>query len=255
VDHFPFGEGIVFLVEDKRHGMTNLIFTWEDPRKAGYKGKVIEGVTLEYDMVAVHRWPDGHARPQACVGRDPENPNHYKVFKYGSELQAAGYQPVPGTAIPFGSWEGYAKIQLLPPDPDQTDDEPWYDYLDKLDEDSRRRRQRAQAPAAPTGTSRDDVAAWVAKKHLFADSAIREVWYLPRGAPPEEIRLLELSDRLAGPDSSPEAIDFGLDIEGARFRLFVADITSEQLDKIKQDPSRLPPGWSLDENRVWRRGA
>ena len=34
-----------------------------------------------------------------------------------------------------------------------------------------------------------------------------------------------------------------------------AAITSEQLNQIKLDPSRLPPGWSLDENRIWRRGA
>ena len=172
---------IVFLVEDKRHGMTNLVFTSEDPRKAGYKGNVIDGVILDYDMEAVHSWPDGHDAPEACVGRAPDNPKHYKVFKYRSELQADKYQPVPGTALRFGTWKEYVKVQLLPPDPDQTEDEPWYDYLDKLDEDSRRRRQLAPAPALPAGRSRDDVAAWVAKKHLIVDSSIREVWYLPQG--------------------------------------------------------------------------
>jgi hypothetical protein len=241
----------VFLVEDNRYGMTNLVFTWEDPRGAGYKGNVAEGVSLEYDMEAVHSWPDGHPRPDACVGRDPDNPNHYKVFKYCNERQAAGYHPVAGTPAVFGSWSDYLKLCH----PEDLADEEWYQELDRYDDASRRRRQRVQGPPSPIGKSRDDVAAWVAKKHLLADSSIREVWYLPRGAPPEEIRLLELNDRLAGTDSKAEAIDFGLDIEGARFRLFVADITREQLDQIKQDPSRLPPGWSLDGIRAYRRGA
>ena len=245
----------MFLVEDQRHGTTNLVFTWEDPRKAGYQAKVIEGAILDYDMQAVHSWPDGSEMPEVCVGRAPDNPNHYKVFKYRSELQSARFQPVPGTALPFGSWRDYVKVQLLPPDPDRTDDAHWYDYLDRLDEDSRYRRQRVQAPDSPTSTSRDDVAAWVAKKHLLVDTSLRQVWYLPQGAPPEEIRLLELNDRLAAYDTQVEAIDFGLDIEGVQFKLFVADITSEQFDKIRQDPSRLPTGWSLDEDRTWRRGA
>jgi hypothetical protein len=231
--------------------MTNLVFTWEDPQKAGYKGTVVEGVTLDYDMEAVHSWPVGQARPEACVGRAPDNPKHYKVFKYSSERQSTGYQPVAGTAAVFGSWKDYLKLRHA----EDLPDEDWYQELDRLDESSRVRRQRTQAPALPMGKSRDEVAAWVAKKHLIADSGIREVWYLPREAPPEEIRLLELNDRLAGTESKAEAIDFGLDVEGARFHLFVADITSEQLDQIKKDPSRLPSGWSLDESKIWRRGA
>lgn len=244
----------MFLVEDKRHGVTHLVFTWEDPRTAGYKGNVLESVTLDYDMEAIHSWPDRNTRPEACVGRAPDNPNHFKVFKYSSERHAAGYQPVAGTAVVFGSWQDYVQLHLLPPDPDQTPDEPWYGYLDRLDEDSRRRRQRAQAPAPPPGSSRDEVAAWVARKHFLADTSIREVWYMPGRSPPDEIRLLELNDRLTG-TAWNEPIDFGLDIEGARFHLLVADVDSDQLDQIKQDPSCLPPGWSLDGKSIWRRGA
>jgi hypothetical protein len=136
---------------------------------------------------------------------------------------------------------------------EQFDDEQWYEFLDEIDEVSRRRRQRAREPAQLAGKSRDEVAAWLAKKHFIADSGIREVWYLPTGAPPDEIRFLELNDRLAGTESKVEAIDFGMDVEGAHFRLFVADITSKQLKQIKKDPSRLPKGWSLDGHIVWRR--
>jgi hypothetical protein len=182
------------------------------------------------------------------------NPKHFKVFRYSEELQSAGYQPVAGSAYPIGRWELYAKTHLIPPDPEETADEPWYGYLDNVDEDSRRRRQRAQVPS-PAGTSRDEIAAWVAKKHLFVDSGIQKVWYLPHEAPPEEIRLLELNDRIASAGSKVEAIDFGLDVEGAHFKLLVADISSEQLDQIKQDSSRLPAGWALDGSRIWERGA
>jgi len=238
----------VFLVEDKP--MTNLVFIGEDPRKAGYTGEVIEDVTLDYDMLAVHKWPGGDAAPEACVGRAPDNPKHYKVFKYSSDLHSAGYQPVGGTPVVFASLLDYLKLLQ----PDLLEDEGWYEYLDWLDDKSRRRRQRAPVPDAPAGKSRDQVAAWVAKKHLLVDTSIREIWYLPRGAPPEEIRLLEVNDRLAGNESKVEAIDFGLDIEGVQFRLFVADITTDQLDEIKQGRSRLPPGWSLDEGlTMWRR--
>ena len=95
----------------------------------------------------------------------------------------------------------------------------------------------------------------MAKKHFITDTAIREIWYLPQGSPPEEIRFLELNDRLAGAASDVQAMDFGLDIEGASFRLLVADITSEQIHEIKNNPVRLPSGWSLDGGMVWRRGA
>jgi hypothetical protein len=247
-----FGRRVVFLVADHRDGATYLVFTGEDPRQAGYEGVVDVGVTLDYDMEAVHRWPDGEAAPEACVGRDPTNPTHYKVFKFSRDRQAEGFQPVAGTPLVFVSWRDYARLRL-PPDPEKTEDESWYDYLDRLDEAARRRRQRAQRPPAPMTGSRDEVAAWVAKRHLIADSGIREVWYLPGGAPPEEIRLLELNDLLAGPEAKAEAIDFGLDVEGKRYRLVIADVTTEQLEHIKQDRSRLPSGWSLDNPQIWRR--
>jgi len=150
----------------------------------------------------------------------------------------------------FGSWKDYLKLRHA----EDLPDEDWYQELDRYDEASRLRRKRAQAPAPPSGKDRDEVADWVARRHFIADSGIQEVWYLPREAPLDEIRLLELNDRLAGTEYSTEAIDFGLDVEGARFRLLVADITSEQLEQIKKDPSRLPSGWSLEGSRIWRRG-
>jgi hypothetical protein len=245
----------MFLVEDRRPGATFLVFMWKDPREDGYKGDVAEDVHLDYDMPAVHSWPDGEDSPEACVGRSVEDPKQYTVFKYCRDLGPAGFERVSGMPLVFVSWADYLGLRRHPPDAEQIDDEQWFDYLDEVDEVARRRRDLP--PDSPAGKGRDDVAAWLARKHLIADNAIREVWYLPEGAPADEIRLLELNDRLAGPEfeSNPEAIDFGLDVEGARFRLSVADVTSEQLERIRENPSRLPPGWSLEEKRVWRRGA
>ena len=59
-----------------------------------------------------------------------------------------------------------------------------------------------------------------------------------------------MSDRLAGPEGKIQAINFGLNIEGVPFHLFVADVTSEELDQLQQDPSLLPRGlvsrWASD---------
>ncbi|MGD0039672.1 MAG: hypothetical protein ABSE84_04495, partial [Isosphaeraceae bacterium] len=67
-------------------------------------------------------------------------------------------------------------------------DTDWLEFLDQLDAVSRRRRQRQAEPEPPNGQDRDEVAAWIARRHLLADSAVRQVWYLPEAAPPNEIR-------------------------------------------------------------------
>jgi hypothetical protein len=112
----------MFLVEAQSYGVTDLVFLWEDPSKDGYKGNVTEGVTLDYDM-AVHAWPDGQPAPEVCVGRAPDDPTHYKVFKYRRDLQAAGYLPVEGKAIVVRSWLDYLRRRPAPPQTDQIDNE------------------------------------------------------------------------------------------------------------------------------------
>jgi hypothetical protein len=66
---------------------------------------------------------------------------------------------------------------------------------------------------------------------------------------------LEVNDRFAGSEQRIDAVDFGVDVGGKPFRLFVADITSDQLMRIKQDPSKLPSGWSIDGACNWGRQA
>lgn len=96
----------MFLVRDEVPGCVYLVFTQTDPREDGYAGEVEEGVTL--DDAADYSWPEGSERPMHLVGRDPARPNHYRVFKFHHELEAAGYEQVAGTAITPGRWSSYA---------------------------------------------------------------------------------------------------------------------------------------------------
>jgi len=241
----------MFRVEDKPFGTIWQVFTQRDPRTEGYVGELECDVTLEYDMPAVHAWPDGAVAPEPCLGRAPDDLKHYRVFRCPRDCLAAGHELLPGTTLLFGTWSEYLRLHEDPPVPDRIDDERWYDYDDRVDEAFRRRRQLP--PSAPSSGSRDDVAAWLAKTHFITDPAIREVWYLPRGAPGDEIRLLELNDRFLGNETTVEPMDFGLDLEGAPYRLLVADVSSDQFEQIKRDPGRLPSGWFLDGGKNWRR--
>ena len=246
----------MYLVNDQRLGSPYLVFTVQDPRVDDYKGEVIDDVDLEYDELNVHRWNDGQRSPEACVGVAPDDPKHFRVFKYSDELRAAGYRPVAGTPITFRTWLDYVNLSKKPPHPGIMSVEGWYDYLDSFDDIVREWRRTADStPDQPEQKDRDSVAAWVARQHIIVDGGVREVWYLPEGAPSDEIRLLELNDRVLGDESSIEPFDYGLDVDGASFRLMVADVTTDQMDQIKKKAQPLPPGWTLDGNKVWRRRA
>jgi hypothetical protein len=138
---------------------------------------------------------------------------------------------------------------------EQLNDSQWYAFLDALDEVAKRRRQReSDVPDRPEDYSRDGIAAWIAHNHLLADSSVREIWYLPHGAE-NEIHLLEISERIESGGDELTPIDFAVDIEGVHYKLFVGDLTSDQLQQVKAGSIRLPPGWSLDGAKVvGRRG-
>jgi hypothetical protein len=249
----------MFLVKDRRLGMDNYVFTYSDPRTDGYKGDVISGVNLDYDMNAVLLWPDGEMVPDPQLGRDPNNPKHYKVFKFPHELQAEGFEFIhDNTPFVAHSWSDYRKHYY--PMPEQyakamTEDD-WFDFLEDADF-AARIRKKMSAPNEPTrGSNRDQIAEWVAKRHMGADGGISQVWFLNAGSPADEFRLLEVSERFTGEAAKVEPIDFGLDIAGAKYRLLVADVSTEQLNKIKTDPAKsLPQGWKIDGALVWdRRG-
>ena len=94
----------------------------------------------------------------------------------------------------------------------------------------------------------DSMARLYAKRHLKTDPGIREVYYLPAGAPEREIRFIEINDLIADRDKHPlEPIDFGVDIGGTEAHtLLVLDVTPVQWEKINKKELQLPTGWSLD---------
>jgi hypothetical protein len=93
---------------------------------------------------------------------------------------------------------------------------------------------------------RDAMAAFYAKRHKETDPAIREIHYLPTGAPPNEIRLVEVNEAITG-TAGPEPIDFGVDAGTKNeHKLIVFDVTPEQWDEIRAGDLELLPGWTLE---------
>jgi hypothetical protein len=96
--------------------------------------------------------------------------------------------------------------------------------------------------------NRDSMAHWYAVRHLKTDPGIREVYYLPTGAPEREIRFIEINDMIAERDKYPlEPIDFGVDVRSEEgHTLMVLDVTPAQWERINKNELPLPKDWSLD---------
>jgi hypothetical protein len=112
----------------------------------------------------------------------------------------------------------------------------------------------AQARPGPHATP-EQFARWLAQLHLSSDAAIERVVYLPAGAPDNEIRLLEVNRFLNLSDTEAiEPLDFSPETD-VPYRVFVADITSDQWERVQREPdAMLPPGWRLDDKQVIVRG-
>jgi len=248
----------MFLVKDRRLGMDNHVFTRTDPRLDGFNGDVTDNVMLDYDMNQIHLWPEGDPRPEPRLGQDPQNERHFKVFRSPEELETTGYKLV-NVNTPFvaSSWSDYRRQYYPVPEEfakKMTQDE-WFDYLEEADAATKFRKKMTILPDPEPGSTRDQIAEWVAKRHMSVDGGIRQVWYLRTGSPEDEIRLLEVSEQYTSDTSEIEPVDFGLDIGGAKFKLFVADISGEQLSTIKANPAKLPKDWKLDSAMSWGRRA
>lgn len=116
-------------------------------------------------------------------------------------------------------------------------------------ERARRNRiaHRPPPPEPPRVFDRDQLAGWYTAKHLSVEPSISDIIYLPGNAPENEIRLLEVNVLSDLPDDVPvEPIEFRVDQHlPGEHRLFVADISPGQWEKIKVGQLALPPGWVL----------
>lgn len=93
---------------------------------------------------------------------------------------------------------------------------------------------------------RDQLANWYAKRHQKIDDGVDAIFYLPQGALPREVRLLEVNTLIA--EMQPlEAIDFGVGIgSDLAHTLFVLDVTPTQWQAIRAGSLSLPDGWTLN---------
>jgi hypothetical protein len=138
------------------------------------------------------------------------------------------------------------------PDPHQLaqeagslDDRQWRVFLGDLSR-ARSRRWEAVGDELPPKANRDQVAEWIARKHLAVDPGITDILYLPTDAPPEEIRLIEANSLLAAlPDEDISPMDFGLNVECLNFKLLVVDVTPSQWNRIVEGRSAIPQDWNL----------
>src|SRR5437870_1677169 len=114
---------------------------------------------------------------------------------------------------------------------------PRHEYADLIRRVDEQRRQLAeqeaqQHPLQPQ-MGKEEFAAWIARQHFAIDKGITRILYLPTGAPPEEVRLLEVNALANLPENeSVEAVDFMPDIDGIHYTLLVADVTPRQVDAI-----------------------
>ena len=95
----------------------------------------------------------------------------------------------------------------------------------------------------------DEMARWYATQHLRTDPGVREIYYLPKGAPDREIRFIEVNTMIVEmKDASVDPVDFGVDRGAeAKHKLFVIDVTPGQWEAIHEGDLPLPEGWNLEE--------
>ena len=94
-----------YLIHDSRpHGVEYLVFTLDDPRRDGYAGPVEEGVRLDSNGEDVFTHHDGEPPPEVCLGRDPEDPGYYRLFRSPSHREAHRYEPVAGVPVVLRHW-------------------------------------------------------------------------------------------------------------------------------------------------------
>ena len=246
-----------FVVKDRLYGRDEFVFSVANPRDDGYTAPLFDDqAELVYDMSRVHRWPQGTPRPSPELGRNSRDPHRYQVFRDSEERSAAGFHLV-GNSTPtvVNSWPEY--VRRYKPKPEDLANIPQDDFLqniERFDSAAALRNQRDPNPEPLPGSPPDHVAAWIAKQHMGADGGISEVCYLPHDSPPNEIRLLEVSELFTKDHSEIEPFDYALKVAGQAFKLYVADVSRAQLSDIRRDPSKLPEGWSTVGAKSWGRG-
>jgi hypothetical protein len=105
--------------------LNSIFFVSDRPEPGPWLSRVEEGVGLDFSFY-IYSWPDGEPPPEQVVGVSIEDPKHYKIFKYASEVERAGFRPTGknfGGIFSKGTWERFAAelptVLTLPPGEDE----------------------------------------------------------------------------------------------------------------------------------------
>ena len=126
------------------------------------------------------------------------------------------------------------------------------DLIREIDEERRRIIENQELHGKPPGEiNREVLANWMGRLHYDIDRGITAVYDLSEETSPDEIRLLEVNDRMPIPELLPiVAIEYPHELEGVDYRVMVADITPNQLNSIASGKTSLPEGWHWDAART-----
>jgi len=120
---------------------------------------------------------------------------------------------------------------------------------------SRRERsaRAGQLPAARAVPSKEDVATDLIQAHFQVEPHLTEVWRIRgenEGSPTEPIKLLEVNDATVATGSiMPFSFAPTADVP---YPTIIVEVTPEEFEAVKSDPTKLPRGWSLNRERAQR---
>ena len=84
-----------------------LIFSLADPRTDGCLEPIEDDVWLDDASLsdnAIGQVPRG-----LCVGRDPADPNHFRLFQSPADRSRAGFHQVAGVPVVAASWDAFLR--------------------------------------------------------------------------------------------------------------------------------------------------
>jgi hypothetical protein len=85
----PISKGrLLYAVFDDR--TNSITFVYKIPK--GFEGRYESGVKLDRPPTDLHIWPQGADRPEVVLCIAEDDPEHYRVFKYGRDI-VKGFRP------------------------------------------------------------------------------------------------------------------------------------------------------------------
>ena len=117
-----------YLVTDERVGPPVLVFTLKNPQSDGYDGDVDEGITLDYDMDAVHIWSEGEESfPRTQLAEIRQTLNIIKFSSMTVSVRPKVSRQISANYSVNVTWTDYLKLHRA----DELPESVWFDELDR----------------------------------------------------------------------------------------------------------------------------